>query len=154
MTGKLVKNEKSPSFMVRVTQTMIDEAIRCQGWKCMITEAVLAARPYLEHVWTDATGIHASDPRRNRKYKWFHTNKSLAAFMAWDRGVRLKPFSFKLQDAQIRLRGYRNQGRTAAGAKRRKYTPTGQKRQHPSSARRREFGLCYYIAPEQHVATA
>lgn len=145
-TQRLIRNEKSPSFTVHVTQRHIDEAKRCLGHKCMITEAIIDARPGVEYVRTDIGDIRFSDPKTNRKYKYFIPKKAASALVAWDRGDDVKPFSFKIQDAQIRERGWK--GQRAATAKRKHYVRTGLKRQHYAAPRERQFGMCYFTPAE------
>ena len=138
----LVRNESTPVVTVHVTQRHIDEAIRCSGSKCMIAEAVADAygRDRALFIKVDATGIQFSDPNRDRRFLYFHTAKTIQAFLKWDQGLPVRPFTVTLRDGQVRRR---NHG--GANVERRQTTPRDPARKR-TKAGVRKFGVCQYAA--------
>lgn len=140
---KLIRKESTPAITVHVTQHHIDDAIRCSGSKCMIAEAIADAygRDRALFIKVDGTGIQFSDPIRDRRFLYFHTAKTHDAFLRWDQGLAVKPFTVTLRDGQVRAR---NHG--GANVPRRKTSASPRKR---TRAGIRKFGVCRYAAMDK-----
>jgi len=137
---KLVRQESTPAVTVVVTQRHIDEALRCSGSKCMIAEAIADAygRERALFIKVDGTGIQFSDPIRDRRFLYFHTTKTHDAFLRWDQGLTVKPFTVTLRDGQVRVRNH-------GGANRAHRAPQQTPRKR-TRAGIRKFGVCRYSA--------
>ena len=140
---RLVRDESTPCVHVRVTQRHIDDAMRCSGSKCMIAEALADAygRDRALFIKVDATAIQFSDPNRDRRFLYFHSAKTFEAFMRWDQGLPVAPFTVTLRDGQVRAR---NHG--GANAPKRQAQAGTSRRKRRTTAGMRKFGICQYPA--------
>lgn len=136
----LVRHESTPVVTVRVTRRHITDAIKCSGSKCMIAEALADAygRDRALFIKVDATGIQFSDPERDRRFLYFHTTKTIRAFLRWDQGLPVAPFTVVLRDGQVRKRNH-------GGANVTRTTPRKTTRRR-TRAGVRKFGVCQYPA--------
>lgn len=151
MTGRLVRDERSPSFDLRVTegdiQTAIDHFYKtgrvCDSHGCAVSQA-LARQVNARTPLADAQSFRYTDIVKQRKYRSYTPLKLLRnvilPFDAFVTAVKdgasrriltclraaIKPTSCHVQDFEIRVSGHAGQRKDASSRKR--YAPKGGKR--------------------------
>jgi hypothetical protein len=138
---------------INVTTTIIDTAVPKNSGHCMVSDAVTeAARKKgwrIGKVLTDLQTVRFSDLQKKVRYVCFTPRVAQEALLAFDKGMKPEPFSFRLRPVQIitKVQGIKRPRRRLATTKPK--ASGGQARPiiHGGSALptmiglRREFGL-------------
>lgn len=141
MAGKLLRTAISPEILVTVTDEHIKSAKRCDGFKCMISEALSDSFPRATYIRVDLQSVRFTDLEKGVKYRYFTPLKAAMQLIAWDKGTAVKPFSFRLKDAQVRLSGWMGQRSPGTVAEKHHRKAVGGVKAAPS-LRFRKFGMC------------
>src|SRR5262252_8065031 len=86
---------------INVSEMEIEIAMAKKSGHCMIALAVKRAFPEVTAVTVDFQTIRWSDKRKGLRYTYFTPAKVMAVLIAWDQGIKPKPFSFRLRGPQI-----------------------------------------------------
>lgn len=137
-------HEPGPRFTVRVTQHHIDTAMRCNGARCMVADAVIDAYPDGCYVQADVQSIRVTNLNKERRYFYFTPRHVQAKILAFDRGEIVKPFHFLLIDPQVRRSGWKADRSANASRRGKKYgkAKAPQQKTMPTRTYRRAFGQC------------
>lgn len=141
-------NVRGPAIKVTVTKEKIERARKCDGYRCMIAEALMEAYPEGSYILVDLQFIRVSNMVKGERYFYATPRKAQAPLLAFDRGEVVKPFSFWINDPQVKPTGWlsqRSKGSRRGGgggpAPARRGITNAPKSYTPRSVRRM-FGLC------------
>ncbi len=161
MPMKPVLYKPSPNFIVNVTRKHIDEAVECDGRKCMVVEAVIDSyKRGASYVFVDFQKIRFTDLQKGERYFFDTPRKIQQMLLAFDQGQRknIKPTRFKLQFGQVRKSGYRachgpdwkpQENRSSAARR-----VLGQAPLRTVAPQTRKFGLCLFAGLQKKKAKA
>jgi hypothetical protein len=93
--------KRSPKLSVKLLQEQIDAARQRDSGYCMLAEAIKAAFPDASKVSVDLQTIRFSDARRRLRYVYLTPRSCQVALVAFDQGVEVAPFEFRLRGAQV-----------------------------------------------------
>jgi len=79
----------------------IETAMTKASGHCMVAQAIKRTFPDVMNVLVDFQTIRFSDKRKGVRYTYLTPANVMAILLAWDQGIKPKPFSFKLRDANI-----------------------------------------------------
>lgn len=121
--------------VIQVTDMDIEAAIPKTSSHCMIADAIKRAFPEVTGIRVDVQTIRWSDKRKGLRYIYYTPALVIAILIAWDQGIRPKPFSFKLRGPQITSMRVQE----APGVKKRKLAHRlGKKKRRPQKRDRSE----------------
>src|SRR5215475_901824 len=98
-TSKPLPRGRRPA--INVTEAEIEIAMAKKSGHCMIALAIKRAFPEVTAISVDFATIRWSDKRKGLRYTYFTPAKVMAVLIAWDQGIKPKPFSFKLRGPHI-----------------------------------------------------
>lgn len=124
---------------IHISQELIDTAVRRDSRHCMIADGIKEAIPGAQYILVDLQSIRYSMPGEQKRYLHLTPLKAQRALIEFDRGKKVKPFSFTLPPVfSSRPTGWA--GQSNRQGPRKKYAPTGLKRQI-LAYRERAYGL-------------
>lgn len=126
-----MRKEEAPiqAISVKVTQNIIDAAIKCNKNKCMVADAVHKKYPLATHIWVDTSRITFTVD--GLRYYFIPPTSVKNFIMKYDKGESVKPFSFRT-DFLARVKeagdntypeGKPNRGKATDKKKRKKRNP-------------------------------
>ena len=87
--------------LINVTEMEIESAMTKKSGHCMIANSVKRTFPEVTNVNVDFQTIRWSDKRKGLRYTYFTPAQVMAILIAWDQGIKPKPFSFRLRGPHI-----------------------------------------------------
>src|SRR5262245_42658904 len=121
--------------LVSVTDMDIETAMPKKSGHCMVADAVKRAFPEVTNVIVDMQTIRWSDKRKGLRYTYFTPARVMAILIAWDQGIKPKPFSFRLRGPHITT--MRTELPKKSGKRKRKLVhKLGKRKRHASKAKR------------------
>jgi hypothetical protein len=94
-------NARAPRVQFRVTQEMIDSAVKGDSSRCMIRDAIAAAVPGAKRITVDAQLIAWTDPEARMRYTYLTPRTSQVLLVMWDQGAQPEPFSGQLRNGAV-----------------------------------------------------
>lgn len=95
------RSEHTPYLRVYVTKRNVEEAIKASGSLCIASQAINTNYPDMLRVKSDLQTIRMTDKKTGRRYVYLTPRKVVEMLVAFDQGIKPKPFSFILQRGQV-----------------------------------------------------
>ncbi len=86
---------------VSVTRELIEQATKRDSRRCMIAEAIKAARPDYRQVLVDLATIRWTNPRTRKRYIALTPEAAGLALVAFDQEQEIEPFELHLKAVQV-----------------------------------------------------
>ncbi len=134
------------NIKVEVTQEHINNACRKNSHHCMVSDAVHDRLRWATFVQTDTQSIRFNNSKQGKRYIYLTPPEAQRAIVLFDQGIKVKPFSFTLNQGFSKVRTMktrqtdRNKDKRSLEAKRRRKT-LGRKKKPSHLSMYREFGL-------------
>lgn len=89
-----------PRLICKVDRETITAAARENSNACMVAETIKKAKPRLQYIAVDIQTVRATDPKKGERYIWLTPRSIQQKIIDFDKGKRVEPFSFRLDDGQ------------------------------------------------------
>lgn len=92
---------RGPRLKIEISQEIIDTGFRKDSRHCVIAEAIRAQVPNAINITVDLQTIRWSDREKGLRYTFLTPRPAQQALVYYDRGIRIRSFSFSLRGATI-----------------------------------------------------
>jgi hypothetical protein len=131
-------------FWLRVSQEEINQSTERDSHHCMIADAVKRTIPSATYISVDVQSIRFTEASTGLRYTFLTPAVAQRNLLKFDKGEKVKPFGFMLQNPLLRPAGY-------TGGERESPRPKAKRRRAPHkvvATKEREFGLRRLVEKE------
>lgn len=122
---------------VQVKKENVERSCQRNSHCCMVADAIRDRFPWARHIDVDIQTIRFNNRKEGKRYIYLTPPEVAKAIILFDQGVKVSPFSFKLQQAFLKVKTMRARHKKAVKTSR-EYNRNPEKRTPPFI---REFGL-------------
>jgi len=129
----------APAHNIKITvpAEVIENSVREDSRLCMIANSIQGRLPWATHISVDVQSIRFNHRAERKRYVYLTPPEAQKALVLFDQGVKVRPFSFHLRAADLRVHAMRAKFKKATKPSR-AYARNPTKRTPPY---RREFGI-------------
>jgi len=125
------------NIKISVPEEVIAQSVQQDSRLCMIANSIQGRLPWATHISVDVQSIRFNHRESRQRYIYLTPPEAQKALVLFDQGVKVKPFSFLLREANLRVHAMRAKHKRAT--KRSRQYPRNPDKKTPPY--RREFGI-------------